>query len=235
MKKLTVIIPAYNEERTISRVIERVEKADIGNLQREIIVVDDGSRDSTREILRQTAGITAIFHERNTGKGGAIKTGLAAASGDIVIIQDADLEYNPDDFKALIAPILEGKAEFVMGSRFLLEEPKFIWGGNSPFFTHYVGNKVVIFLTNTLYRNHATDYEGCYKAVTRRLLCSLAIEANGFEFDNEMICKALRRKHQIIEVPISYTPRSYTEGKKITWQHGLKMVWTILKWRVRPF
>lgn len=227
-----MIIPAYNEEKTISEVVRRVMAADIGDLDREVIVVDDGSCDSTREILRQTTGVTAIFHDRNLGKGGAIKTGLQAATGDIVIIQDADLEYDPNDFKSLISPILAGQAEFVMGSRFLLYQPKFFWGGKSPFFTHYVGNKLVIWLTNILYRNRATDYEGCYKAVTRRLLSSLAIEANGFEFDNELICKALRLKHRIVEVPIRYTPRSYQEGKKITWRHGTRVLWTIIKWRL---
>lgn len=234
MKKLSILIPTYNEEKTISAVIRRVLETDIGGLEREIIVVDDGSRDSTRDILRRTPAITTIFHEHNLGKGGALKTGLTAATGDIVIFQDADLEYDPDDFKALVAPILEGKTEFVMGSRFLLEKPKFLWHGNSPFFTHYVGNRTVIWLTNTLYGNRATDYEGCYKAVTRQLLCSLAIRANGFEFDNELICKALRLKHAIIEVPIHYHPRSYKEGKKITWKHGLKMLWTIIKWRLHP-
>jgi len=234
MKKLTVIIPAFNEERTIATVIRRVQEADLGDLEREIIVVDDGSRDATRRILQDTPGIHVIFHERNLGKGGAVKTGLQAATGDVVIVQDADLEYDPGDFLLLLGPVQAGQSEFVMGSRFLLEKPKFFWGGNSPFFTHYIGNKVVIWLTNLLYRNRATDYEGCYKAVTRRLMCSLAIRANGFEFDNEMICKALRLGHRIMEVPIHYNPRSYREGKKITWRHGLRMVWTIIKWRVLP-
>ena len=232
--KLTVIIPVYNEERTITEVIRRVTDANIGNVDREVIVVDDGSRDSTRAILRQTAGVTTIFHDRNLGKGAAIKTGLQAATGDIVIIQDADLEYDPDDFRALIAPILAGQTEFVMGSRFLSAKPKFFLGGKSPFFTHYVGNKLVIWLTNILYRNHATDYEGCYKVATRRLVRSLDIQANGFEFDNELICKALRLKHRLVEVPIRYTPRSYGEGKKITWRHGVRMLWTIIKWRLLP-
>jgi glycosyltransferase involved in cell wall biosynthesis len=233
--RVTVIIPAYNEEKTISEVIRRVMAADIGDLDREVIVVDDGSSDSTREILRQTAGVTPLFHDKNLGKGGALKTGIQAATGDIVIFQDADLEYDPNDFKAVIGPILAGESEFVMGSRFLLEKPKFFWTGNSPFFIHYVGNKLVIWLTNVLYRNHASDYEGCYKAVTRRLLTSLSIEASGFEFDNELICKALRLKHRIVEVPIRYTPRSYREGKKITWRHGVRMLWTIMKWRLRRF
>ncbi len=234
MKKLTVIIPAYNEEGTIATVIRRVRDADIGDLEREIIVVDDGSRDATHSIVRDTPGITAILHERNLGKGGAIKTGLQAASGDIVIIQDADLEYNPEDFQRLLEPILAGRTEFVMGSRFLIQAQRFHWRRNSLFFTHYVGNKAIIWLTNLLYGNRATDYEGCYKAVTRRFLCSMTIHANGFEFDNELICKALRMRHPIIEVPIRYSPRSYREGKKITWLHGVRMLWTIIKWRVLP-
>lgn len=231
--KLTIIIPAYNEERTILEAIRRTQAADIGDMEREIIVVDDGSYDSTRQILRQTPSVIAIFHEHNLGKGGAIKTGLGAATGDIVIFQDADLEYDPSDFKALVDPILAGESEFVMGSRFLLEKPKFFRDGHSPFFTHYVGNKLVIWITNLLYRNRATDYEGCYKAVTRRLLTSLAVEANGFEFDNELICKVLRLKHRIVEVPIRYAPRGYHDGKKITWRHGVKMLWTIIKWRLK--
>lgn len=232
--KLTVIIPVYNEEGTITEVIQRVMAANIDDVDREVIVVDDGSRDSTRAILRQTAGVTTIFHERNRGKGAAIKTGLQVASGDIVIIQDADLEYDPDDFKSLIAPILAGQTEFVMGSRFLSAKLKFFGRGNSPFFSHYVGNKLVIWLTNILYGNRATDYEGCYKALTRRLVRSLDIQANGFEFDNELTCKALRLNHRIVEVPIRYTPRSYQEGKKITWRHGVRMLWTIIKWRLLP-
>ena len=235
MKKLSVIIPTYNEESSIVEVVHRVTNADIGDLEREIIVVDDGSRDSTRRILQQMPRIHVIFHERNLGKGGAIKTGLAAATGDIVIIQDADLEYDPGDFKVLIAPILEGRTEFVMGSRFLREKSKFKWRRDYPFFSHYVGNKAIVWLTNMLYGNNATDYEGCYKAVTRRLFCSLPIKANGFEFDNELICKVLRLGHRLIEVPIHYTPRSYLEGKKITWMHGMLMLWTIIKWRVLPF
>jgi len=236
MKKLTVIIPAYNEEEMIEAVIRRVQQADIGDMEREVIVVDDGSCDNTRAILRsmQGQGVTVILHERNLGKGGAIKTGLQAATGDVVIIQDADLEYDPNDFSRLLAPILAGQTEFVMGSRFMIQEQRYHWGEKSPFFTHYVGNKTIIWVTNLLYWNRATDYEGCYKAVTRRLMCSLAIKANGFEFDNEMICKSLRLGHRIVEVPIHYAPRSYSEGKKITWRDGMRMLWTVVKWRIRP-
>ncbi len=231
--KLTVVIPVYNEAKTISEVIGRVAAAEIGAVEREIIVVDDGSWDATPEILRRTAGVTSLFHARNLGKGAALNTGIRAATGDIVIFQDADLEYDPTDFKALIGPILAGETEFVMGSRFLLERPRFFGPDKSPLFSHYVGNKLVTWLTNALYGNRASDYEGCYKAVTRRLLLSLSIEAAGFEFDNELICKALRRNYRIVEVPIRYAPRSYSEGKKVTWRHGVTMLATVIKWRFR--
>lgn len=234
MKKLTVIIPVYNEEKTIAEVIQRVREADVGDLDLEVIVVDDASQDDTRKVLSNDTDLTVILHERNLGKGGAIKTGLQVATGDIVIIQDADLEYNPEDFRNLLAPILAGDTEFVMGSRFLIQDQHYHWRRRQVFLTHYIGNKVIIWLTNILYWNRATDYEGCYKAVTRRFLSSLTILSNGFEFDNELICKALRLGCPIVEVPIRYNPRGYKDGKKITLKHGFKMLWTIIKWRVLP-
>ena len=233
---LTVVIPAYNEEATIAETVRRVQAADIGDLVLEVIVVDDGSTDRTREILRALPGIVPIFHERNRGKGGAVKTGFAAASGDVVLIQDADLEYDPRDYKAILQPLVEGRAQAVMGSRFAFERPRFFFGeAKSPFFTHYVGNLTIIALTNLLYRNDATDYEGGYKAFSKRLIDAIPIEAEGFEYDNELVCKLLRRGHRIEEVPISYQPRSYESGKKIRWTDGARMVWTILKWRFRRF
>jgi glycosyltransferase involved in cell wall biosynthesis len=236
IQKLTVVIPAYNEEATIAQTIERVRAADVGGLELEVIVVDDGSKDRTREILSSLPGIRPIFHEKNRGKGGAVKTGFSAATGQIVIIQDADLEYDPSDYKAVIAPIVEGRVEAVMGSRFAYERPTFFFGKKrSPYFTHYIGNLVIVWLTNFLYRNAATDYEGCYKAFTKRLVDTIPIEAEGFEYDNELICKLLRRGHAIGEVPIRYQPRSYEAGKKIRWTHGMIMIWTILKWRFRSF
>jgi len=236
IRKLTVVIPAYNEEATIADTIERVKTAEIGPLELEIIVVDDGSKDRTREILKGISGIRTVFHERNRGKGGAVKTGFRAATGDVLLIQDADLEYDPSDYKTVLQPIVEGRVEAVMGSRFLFERPRFFFGeAKSPFFTHYVGNLIIIVLTNVLYGNSATDYEGGYKAFTKRLVDSIPIEADRFEYDNELICKLLRRGHRIEEVPISYRPRTYEHGKKIKWTDGVRMVWTIVKWRFRRF
>lgn len=236
IRKLSVVIPAYNEAATIADTIERVKTAEIGPLDLEIIVVDDGSTDRTGEILGAMSGIRTVFHERNRGKGGAVKTGFRAATGDVLLIQDADLEYDPGDYKTVLQPILEGRVEAVMGSRFVFERPRFFSGeAKSPFFTHYVGNLIIIALTNVLYGNSATDYEGGYKAFTKRLVDSIPIEADGFEYDNELICKLLRRGHRIEEVPISYRPRTYEHGKKIGWTDGLRMVWTIVKWRFRRF
>lgn len=236
LKKLTIVIPAYNEEKTIQKVIERVKKADIGPLEREIIVVDDASKDKTREIVNGLSGVRLIAHEQNRGKGGAVKSGMRAATGDIVLIQDADLEYDPADFKKVIEPILSGQADAVMGSRFAYERPQYFFGTpKSPFFTHYIGNLTIIFLTNLLYGYSGTDYEGCYKAFKREIISRIPIEADGFEYDNELICKLLRLGRTIMEVPISYKPRSYEAGKKIKWVDGLRIIWTIIQWRVRPF
>ena len=233
---LSIVVPVYNEARYIQEVLQRILAAPIE--RKEVIVVDDASVDGTGETLRrlkQRLSIRIITHTRNQGKGAAVRSGFQAATGDIVIIQDADLEYDPGDYPALMRPILEGRAEVVLGSRFALNKPRFFTPQGEPFFSHYIGNKLIIWLTNALYGFHATDYEGCYKAFTREVVRETPVTANGFEFDNELICKLLRRRRKIVEVPIHYTPRLYKEGKKIRWWDGAKMVWTILKWRVAPF
>jgi glycosyltransferase involved in cell wall biosynthesis len=234
--KLSVVIPAYNEEATIAETIERVKAVDLGSIAVEIVVVDDGSTDRTRDILQTTPGIRVVLQPRNGGKGAAVKSGFRAATGDVVLIQDADLEYDPQDYEALLQPIIDGRADAVMGSRFLLERLKFFGKGKkSPFFTHYVGNKLIVAFTNTLYRQSATDYEGCYKVFAKTIVDRIPIEANGFEYDNELICKLLRRGYRLVEVPIKYRPRTYEQGKKIKWQDGVRMLWTIVKWRFRSF
>lgn len=234
--KLSIVIPVYNESRTIEALIHNVRQVPLDGLQKEIIVVDDHSTDDTRERLRKLGtDIRLICHPRNLGKGAAIRSGFQAATGDILLIQDGDLEYDPNDYPRLVAPILRGEADAVMGSRFIWQKPRFITRHGDPFISHYLGNRVIIWLTNLLYGFHATDYEGCYKAFSRRAIEATPVVADGFEFDNELICKLLRRRWKIQEVPIRYAPRSYQEGKKIRWQHGVRMVWTILKWRVLPF
>ncbi len=232
--KLSIVIPVHNEEQTIETVLQRVQQVALEEIEREIIVVDDGSTDGTFPVLQRFDGsIRILRHPTNLGKGAAVRSGFQAATGDILLIQDADLEYDPNDYPALIAPILQGQADAVMGSRFLTQKPRFFTKSGDPFFSHYFGNKLIIWLTNFLYRFRATDYEGCYKAFTREVIQETPVTTNGFDFDNELICKLLRKKCRIVEVPIHYHPRLYSEGKKIRWQHGVQMVWSIIKWRLK--
>jgi len=232
--KLSIIIPAFNEADTIEAVIRRIMAVDLGETCKEIIVVDDASCDDTPQVLRRLSGVQVIRHPVNSGKGSALSTGIKAATGDMVIFQDADLEYAPEDYPAIIQPILNGTCDAVMGSRFLRERPVFLGSRKSPYLNHYIGNLLIIWVTNVLYGKRFTDYEGCYKAFRRSVLLDTPVEATGFEFDNELICKVMRRGVRIAEVPIQYHPRTYAEGKKITWRHGLMMLWTILKWRLLP-
>ena len=235
LKKLSVIIPVYNEAGTIERLIRKVEQAQVDGLQKEIIIVDDASTDDTNQVLqRLQSTIRLIVHPKNLGKGAAVRSGFRAATGDIVLIQDADLEYDPNDYATVVGPILRGEADAVMGSRFIFQKPRFFIRDGDLFFSHYLGNKVIIWLTNLLYGFRATDYEGCYKAFTQQAIRETPLVSNGFELDNELMCKLLRRRWRITEVPIHYTPRLYKEGKKVRWQHGVRMVWTILKWRIMP-
>ena len=232
--KLSIIIPAYNEAGTIAAIVRRAQAVDLGPIEKEIIVVNDGSNDGTEEVLKGLPAVRHISHERNAGKGAALSTGFQAATGDIVLIQDADLEYDPDDYPAVIRPIVEGTSDVVMGSRFLFERPVFFGERRSPYFTHYIGNILIVTITNLLYGRKFTDYEGCYKAFRRTLVAATPVTAKGFEFDNELICKLMRKGTRIVEVPIRYTPRTYARGKKVTWRHGAIMLWTIIKWRFLP-
>ena len=229
LRKLSVIIPVYNERDAIESVIDRVKASIVRQgLDAEIVVVNDGSKDGSADIIRKIPGIVFIDKVANEGKGSAVRAGIEGASGDLLIIQDADNEYDPDDYTAMIAPIVAGTADLTLGSRFRLDRPVF-WGEDkSPYLTHYIGNHLIIWVTNLLYWKSFTDYEGCYKAFSAHLAAAIPIRSKGFEYDNELICKAFRRGLSVVEVPIRYEPRTYLEGKKITWKHGVRMLWTIL-------
>lgn len=223
--KISVIIPVYNELKTIQEILNRVEATGIVS---EIVVVDDGSTDGTRAILQSLnhdGRIGVHYHEANRGKGAAVLTGLQHASGDIIIIQDADLEYNPGDYQALMQPFHEGAADIVYGSRFLTGSYQ------NPSFWHVVANKTLTWFTNLIYGASLTDVETGYKLFRRHVIREMALECNRFAFDPEFTAKVLKRKYRIIEVPIRYTPRGYHEGKKITLWDALEAVWTLVKYR----
>jgi glycosyltransferase involved in cell wall biosynthesis len=193
----------------------------------EIIMVNDASWDGTGEILKalEDSTVRVVHHPDNAGKGAAIRTGLAHARGDLVLIQDADLEYDPDDWPRMLNPVLKGKAEVVYGSRFTGERRNML-------FTHWLGNRFLSLVTNVLYNTTLSDMETCYKLFDRRVLEGMDIRANGFDFEPEVTAKILRRGYRIYEVPISYAGREYAEGKKITWRDGYRALWTLLRYRL---
>ncbi len=222
---ITVIIPAYNEVKTIREIIRRVQA--VGRAD-EILAVDDGSTDGTREILVEMQGqngVRVIFHERNQGKGAAVITGIKNAAGDVIVIQDADLEYDPRDYPALLAPLEDGLADIVYGSRFL-------GGARRPIlFWNMVANKILTLVTNVLYNNILTDMETGYKVFRRDMVKDIPLHARGFEFEPEFTAKVLKRKVRIYEVPIRFNPREYSEGKKIKMKDAFIAMWALFKYR----
>lgn len=239
--KLSVIVPVYNEVRTIREIIRRVRavplKVTVGygepdcrvvELEREIVVVDDGSTDGTRDVLRamaDDADLVVVFHEENRGKGAAVRTGLTHASGDIFVVQDADLEYDPRDYPALLRPILEGRSQVVYGSRFRGGPTK------TMFFWHMVGNRLLTLITNILFDTILTDMETGYKMFTREVAQRLDLTEPGWGFDPEITAQILRLGYRIYEVPISYTGREFWEGKKISWKDAFTVLRTLLRCR----
>jgi len=222
---LSVIIPAFNEINFIERAIQKVEET---AYEKEIIIVDDCSTDGTRDYLREIHrdNIVTVFHEKNKGKGAALRSGIARARGDIILIQDADLEYDPDDYPILLEPILAGKADVVYGSRFLGGPHRVLY------FWHYVGNLGITLLSNMFTNLNLTDMETGYKVFKREVLEGVEIESERFGFEPEITAKIARKGCRIYEVPISYYGRSYEEGKKITWKDGIKALFTIIKYNV---
>jgi glycosyltransferase involved in cell wall biosynthesis len=225
---LSVIVPVFNERSTVAEVVRRIRAVELP-LALEVILVDDGSSDGTDKVLTAIGDSTVrvITHGRNRGKGAAVRTGLEAARGDLVIIQDADLEYDPTDWPRLLDPILRGKARVVYGSRFTGERKNMM-----PL--HWIGNRFLSLVTNVLYSSTLSDMETCYKLFDRRVLAGLRIESDRFEFEPEITAKVLRRGHRIYEVPISYAGREVSEGKKITWRDGLGALRTLIKYRFTP-
>lgn len=226
--KLSVVIPCYNEVATIEAIVEAVLLSSYPN--KEIIVVDDCSVDGTRELLCdkiESSIVRVIYHERNQGKGAALRTGFKAVTGDIVIVQDADLEYDPNEYSSIIAPILAGKADVVFGSRFMGGQPHRVL-----YFWHSLGNGLLTFLSNMFTNLNLTDVETCYKAFRREIIQAIEIEENRFGFEPEITAKVAKMGCRIYEVGISYFGRTYTEGKKIGWRDGMRAILCIIKYNV---
>lgn len=221
--KLSILIPIYNEKATVLEIIKRVQAVPF---EKEIIAVDDGSTDGTRDLLPQVEkdGVIVLYHERNLGKGAAIQTALKRATGDIIVIQDADMEYDPRDYKQLIDPIIEGRAKVVYGSRFL--GPRM-----AMFFWHMLANKALTLMTNLLYDAILSDMETGYKAFRADVIKSMTLRSRRFDFEPEVTAKVLKHRIRIFEVPISYYGREYNEGKKIGMKDGFVAIWTLLKYR----
>ena len=224
--KLSIIMPVYNEEKTIREILAKINAVQL-SIDKEIIIVDDFSTDSTREILRKIKdrNVKILYHKKNGGKGSAIRTGLQYITGDIIIIQDADLEYNPEEYSRLLQPILDGKTEVVYGSRYKGK----ITGPN--LLSHLYGNKILTLITRILYLQNISDMETCYKVFKKEVISGINLKARRFDFEPEITAKIIKKGYKINEVPITYRSRLFDEGKKITWKDGIKALYYLIKYR----
>lgn len=225
MNKVTILIPVYNEVSTLKEIIKKVEETDICGLEKEIIIVDDYSTDGTRELYKDLP-YKVLYHDYNHGKGAALRTGFKEATGDIILIQDADLEYDPVDYPPLVKLILDGHADVCYGTRLAGGKPS-----RSFMFTHLLGNKFLSFLTNVLYGSTLTDMETCYKAFKADFIKGIEIKSNRFDFEPEITAKVLKRGARLYELPVSYYGREFSEGKKITWNDGIHAIIALIKYR----
>ena len=227
MKKISILVPVYNEEATLTKMIEKLEEATFCNLEKEIILINDASTDGSADILKNLENkYKVLYHQKNQGKGAALRTGLKEVTGDIVVIQDADLEYDPKDYEDLIKLIIEDKADVVYGSRLSGGKPS-----RSFMVTHLLGNKFLTLLTNILYNTTLTDMETCYKAFKASFIKDIKIRSDRFDFEPEITAKILKKKARLYELPISYYGREYEEGKKITWKDGIHAIFALIKFR----
>lgn len=225
--KLSIVIPVFNEQKSLPKLLQKVEEVVLPNITKEIILVDDFSTDGTRTILKaltKTKKYKIIYHKKNGGKGRALRTGFKYVTGDIILIQDADLEYNPSDYPNLLKPILEGKTRVVYGSR-LKKTKKHMYS------LHHFGNWFLTLVTNILFFTKLTDMETCYKVFRKEVLDSISLRAKRFDFEPEITAKIIKKGYKILEVPIQFHGRTFEEGKKITWRDGLKAVFYLIKYR----
>ncbi len=231
IKKLSIIIPVYNEEKTLELIVDKVQGVNFGDIKKELVIVNDASRDKSAEVIKKLEkkykNIKSFAHEKNKGKGAALRTGFKNFTGDVVVIQDGDLEYNPEEFKKMLRFIEEGKTKVVYGSRLKGQSKGFtVW-------SHYYGNKFLSLITKILYGAEITDMETCYKMMAREVIKGFELESNRFDIEPEITSKIIKNKNKIIEIPISYEGRSFEEGKKINWKDGIRAIWVLFYWRFR--